>query len=581
MEVIINGVVAELGDSMPAITKKSIDITNPTARFIDFTNRFDLPDTQINRQIFDSPHGIGTNNRSFDKLYTVVIRDVFEFFRGKGFLDSATKDKFSFQVVDSSKDLLNSLDKPLYSILWDDKDTLLTTAQINALDALDIDSCWFWGKACYHNQAIQINTDQTTGDDRCKYSRPSFYVQGLLNRALALQGYTFNSPLPDLAFTSNHEKFYFVSYQKTLNQTYNPSGTLAMTDFSSYDYKYSAVAVTTTTVKCFRKFSIRVRGNVTTNATINLLIHAVDQTGKKTVDLSVPLPTSGVIDFTSSEIYDGPTGMTVSFTLSGTGQVVFDDCLIYLNLDEKEQDLSTNPWLGFKIKAQDILPDLTYLDLLRLICVVSNKFPIVDTRNKTLSFGSFSQLNKMNAVDWSDKFIIGSENINSTFGGLFQENKLKYTNDKTVPIELGESYFNTDNENLEKEGDYIVLNFGASIDAVINSNKVAQISIYSNTTRIQNQTINIRLFFASGSLLQFSPLSWENLAATYYANYFNSLYRIRAIDCEFNLNKLDVLSWTENKLVYVDYFKTTFIVLEISNFMPGVKTKVKLLNYGR
>jgi len=225
--------------------------------------------------------------------------------------------------------------------------------------------------------------------------------------------------------------------------------------------------------------------------------------------------------------------------------------------------------------------NLTYLDLFKLICVISNKFQIVDSYAKTISFGSFANLNKMNAVDWSDKFVIGSEQTQSKFERVAQKNWLKYENDLTVAPELGWSYFETDNEVLPTEGDYLVLKFGASNDVTINSNSIAQASVYNDTTRIQNQTINIRLFYAIGSLLQFTPISWEKLALNYYANYFNSLYRIRAIDAEFNLNKLDVLSWRENQLVYLDYFKTTFLVLEISNFIPGRKTKVNLLSYGR
>jgi hypothetical protein len=40
MELIINGEIIELGDSSPAITKKSIDIDNPSSRFVDYTNKF-------------------------------------------------------------------------------------------------------------------------------------------------------------------------------------------------------------------------------------------------------------------------------------------------------------------------------------------------------------------------------------------------------------------------------------------------------------------------------------------------------------------------------------------------------------
>jgi hypothetical protein len=582
MEVEINGILAELGDSEPSITKKSIDVSNPSARFIDFTNRFELPDTQINRQIFDSPNGIGTNNRSFDKLYDVVIRDSFQIFKGNGFLDSSTKDSFNFQVVDNSKDLFNSLDIPLSSVEWDDKDTTLTTAQITALQSASINNCWVWGKACYHENALQVNTDQTTGDDRCKYSRPAFYVQGLLNRALTLQGYTLTSPLPDLAFSSCHDNFFFNSYQKTLTATYNPAGTLALSGMNTNDFAHADLTVVSGSIGIGTvKTKFRLRGEVTSDAVIDIIIRATDDTdAAKIVEskLSLIVGTQN-IDFSSAE-FQSANGYTIDIRFVGTGQVV-TNCLLYTIISDKDSDLSTNPFLSYKIKAFDNLPDLTYLDLLRLICVVSNKYQIVDTLKKTISFGSFAQLNKLNAVDWSDKFVVGSEKIQSKFENLAQKNWLKYENDLTVNPQRGWSYFEADNESLEQEGDYLALKFSASNDVTINSNSIAQVKVYSDTTRIQNQTINIRLFNAIGSLLQFSPLDWKNLATNYYTNYFNSLYRIRVIDCEFNLNKLDFLSWSETQLVYIDYFKTTFIVLEISNFISGKLTSVKLLSYGR
>jgi hypothetical protein len=582
MELYINGTKAELGDSEPAITKKSIDIENPSARFVDITNSFNLPDTQINREIFDCPQGIGTNNRSFDKFYNAVLNDTFQLFKGKGFLNSMTPDKLNFQIVDEAKDLFTLINKKLTEISWDDKDTALTQAQINALDAVDINTCWFWGKACYHKQAFIINTDQTTGDDRCKYSRPSFYVQGLLNRAISQAGYTLTSPLPDLAFSSNHKQFFFTSYQKTFNQTFNPAGTLAITDFTSNDFSHADVTLTTSTIEELHKTKIRIRGNVVTSAAIKLLVHAVDASTTKVTDNEFTLPTNGSFDFTTSEIYNDATGMTIDFSLIGTGSVVFTDTLLYTLIEESTEDLSTNVWLDYKIKAYDNLPDnLTYLDLLKLICVVSNKYPIVDSYNKAISFGSLANLNKNNSVDWSDKFVQQSESVTSKFSGIFQKNYLRYENDITVPFTQGESFFETDNESLASEGDYIKLAFGASTDCVIDSNTIVHVPIYDDTGRIADIDLNIRLLGVSGSCLQFALVDWSYLKETYFSNWFNSLYRIRVIQGEVNLNKLDVLSWTAKQLAHIDYFKTTFIVLEISNFIPGKLTKVKLLAYGR
>jgi hypothetical protein len=198
-----------------------------------------------------------------------------------------------------------------------------------------------------------------------------------------------------------------------------------------------------------------------------------------------------------------------------------------------------------------------------------------------LSFGSLATLNKNNSVDWSEKFSKGSETITAQYSGLFQKNWLKYENDLTVTPQLGWDFFNTDNESLQKEGDYIALKFGASNDVLIGSNTVAHIPVYSDTTRLVVPEITMRLFQVVTDKLQFGPLDWVNLSANYYSDWLKSLNRVRQIEGEFNLHEVDVLKWHPKQLVYVDYFKTTFIVLAISDFIPGRLTKVTLLNYGR
>lgn len=583
MELIIDGQIAELGSSYPAITKKSIDIDNPSARFIDITNKFQLPDTLKNREIFDSPKVIGSNNRSFDKLYTAILTDVFQIFRGKGFLDASTKDKYSFQIVDEGKEVFKALDIKLRDVSWDDKDTVLSTANIDLLDTADPDNCWVWGKLCLHQNALQINTDQTTGDDRCKYSRPSFYVQGLLKRAIENFGYSFSSSLPDLAFSSFHTQFFFTSYEKKMTADYTPAGTLALSSLDTNDFEHTDLTVTSTTINIgISNTAFRLRGSITSNAAIDLIVRATDNVDNTKISESKLSLINGtqLVDFTTNE-FQSDDGYTIDIRFEGTGLISFTNLYLYTLLSDKTADLSVNPFLGYKIKVYDNLPELTYKDLYRLICVVSNQYHIIDNYNKTFGWGSLAQLSKLNSIDWSDKFVIGSENTMAKFGNLNKKNWLKYENDITVNPELGWYYFNSDNESFNEEGDYLVLKFGASNDVTINSNNISHIKVYNDTTRIPDQELAMRLFYVSGTNLNFAPINWENISTNYYLNWFNSLYRIRLITAEFNLSKLDVLKWHEKQLVYIDYFKTTFIVLEISNFIPKKLTKVKLLAYGR
>ena len=158
---------------------------------------------------------------------------------------------------------------------------------------------------------------------------------------------------------------------------------------------------------------------------------------------------------------------------------------------------------------------------------------------------------------------------------------MKYTNDKTVSKELGESYFTCLNETIKEEGDYIVMPYSASDDVAINSNDVGHVRVYSDTQRISDQEISPRIFKIDDDVLTFDPISFENIKANYYQTFFNMLSRVRIVDCECNLSKLDVIKWEQTQLVNIDYFDTSFIVLDINNFIPNRPTKVKLLAYGR
>jgi len=583
MEVKVNGQTIELGNSLPAITRKSIDVNNPTARFLDITNKFQVPATSENSRILESPASVGSDSRSLDKLFAVTVEDVFKYFQGNGFVEGSSRSGFSLQVQDSSADLFKALDVKLSVLSWDDKDTILTTAAIDALDTADITTCWIWNKVCLHENALKINTDQTTGDARCKYSRPSFYANGLLSRAVVAQGYTYTPSALDLAFSGWHQQFFFTSYQKTFADTFNPVGTLAITGLDTNDFAHADLTVVSGSIGIAAvKTKFRLRGSVTSDAAVVLAITATDDVTATNISESrFPLAIGTQdVDFSTAEFYSA-AGMTVTLSLIGTGEVTID-ALLYTLISDKDGDLSGNPFLGYKIKAFDNLPsELTYLDLFRLFCVTGNQFQVIGAYAKTFEFGNLAGLNKMNAVDWSDKFVQGSEQITSSFPGLAKKNWLKYTNDLTVNPELGWSSFATDNESLQDEGDYLVLKFGASNDVTFTAGICAHVPVYSDTTRKPEQVINIRLFAVSGSALKFGGLSWGELASSYYANWFNCLYRVRALKSEFNLSKLDVLSWSEDQLIFVDYFKTSFLVLEISNFIPGRKTNVKLLSYGR
>lgn len=585
MEVIVNGRKVILGNSMPALTKRSIDIKDLSARFIDVSNRFVIPDVNENRITFESPNGLGTSSRAFEKFYDVVISDVFQIFRGKGFLSQSTHNTFSLQVVDPSKEVFKLFDKKLKELSagYDSMDTTLTATAIDALDSFDIDNVWFWGKACYHEKALRENTDQISGggDARCKYSRPALNLQALLKLICAEAGYSFSPPTLQLAFTANHSDFFFTSYQKTLSGDNVVAGTANVDELDTDTFEQGVTTTDTTIDIGLTKTKFRIRGSITSTAVMTIIVRATDSIDSSKVSESQLTLQSGTFyyDFETAE-FASDNDMDIELILSGTGTITFNSTLFYSLVSEKTKDLSGNPFLSYKIKAHDNLPDISFMDLFKTLCVAGNYQQDVNTFDKVFAFRSMAHLNKLLADDWSDKFIQKSETISKQTDGLFKINYLTYINDSTVRTDLGRAMFEVDNETLQESGEYLSLPFGASVDVVINSNTVAQVPCYNDTTRIVEPEPTMRLFCIATDKLQFAPISWDVLKLN-YTELFDSLYKSRAISGEVNISKLDFLTWTPRRMCFIEYFDSTFIILGIENFIPGRATTINILKYGR
>lgn len=575
MEVTINGERAELGNSLPAISKKFFDLQNPSARFIDISNSFDLPDTDLNRRLLGSPKAVNSTGDSIHKYYDVEVFDVYKIFEGKGFINRVTDMGYSIQVVDTSKVLFDSFKKNLRELNFDSMDTALTTTQIDALDSIDLTNVWFWGKMCSHELAIKANTDQTTGDARCKYSRPCLNINALINAVVIDSGYSYAPSGLELFLNTNSKDFFFTNYQKTINTTYNVTGTLAISGLNTNDFEEDVVTTSTSIDIGTNKAAFRIRGTFTSSAVMSFIVRATDSvdTTKITVSKFV-IPGSGYVDFLSAQV-SSAAGIDVDFEIVGTGDVTFDG-LIYSVLSEKDADLSGNPFLGYKIKVHDNLPELTYMDLFRTMCVAGNKSHSINVLEKAFSYRDLGDVSKNNATDWSEKFIQKSETITTEIQGLSQKNYLTYSNDLTVDRDLGRSFFVSENSTLQEEGVYLSFPFGASAQVTI-EDEIAHISVYNDTGRIIDQELSMRLLYGHGDLLQFEPISWGRLKDNYSA-FFRSLNKARVVDASMYLSKLDFLSF-DFETVYVDYFKSVFWVLGIGNFIAGKQTSVKLLKY--
>jgi len=594
MRLEIDGKTADLSNNIIAITRKVIDLGNLALRNIDITNRLKLPKTNANQEIFESADRVETNGDGFDKLYKAKIIDQFFTFNGLGFLNE-TNDYYSFQLSESSKEVLSNLKEKINMLPFDQYDFTFNDTSYDNLKLLDSNNVWVWPIIAMHEEKTEDKTRFTSGNNGLLYSRPCFSFSKILIDAIEAQGWSIELDtdiIERLGISSNASKFFVTSYQKTLDSTYTLGSAQNLTGLNTNDFENNVTTASTTIRTGATETVYRLRGNVSTekDATIKFISTSVGSGKEQTKEFKVK-STQTYIDFKTSAFKPSSpdTDVSVEITIEGdSGSFVFEDTLLYTIIEEQKLgDLSTNPLIGYRIKAFDNMPDKKQIDILRDAMKITNSIIEPDSFNKNIKLRTLNGLSKLNAVDWSEKFDADNFSQTNRISGYAKTNNLVYDNDDTVNSDLGEESFDINNQALQDLADVLKLEWGASNDVAIENNEilpVASFEIYNDTER-ENE-INDRLFYiyddqtaATYTLGRFLEVDWRTLKSTYYENWFKSFERLRIIDGDCDLNQLEVIGHDFLKLVYIDHFKSTFFVLEISDYIPGKKTSIELFKF--
>jgi len=587
MRLEINGIDANVTQPI-AITRQVMDINNLTIRLVDVTNRFALPKTSTNQQIFESGDQIGTDGTKIDTLFNAKIIDQFFLFNGYGKV-SEVGEQYKFQLIDLSKQLLDNMNAKLNQLDFESNDFTYGAAAYNSLKLLTT-SPWVWSIYSQHENKTSTETPIPVGGaSDLKYIRPSFRVNSLLDAAFSANNWTLtydNDLIDQLIISSNHKNFYVTSYQKTLDATYNPSGSpVSVTGLDTNDFE-NVISTTSTVIDIGTiKTKFRLRGTIITNATIKVIFTGTSSVaGDVTTEELTIYSGTNEVDYTTGDFETSDAGHDIEITVDGTGSIEFDDTLLYTIIEEADLgNFSGNALVDYRVKAYDNLPDLTQKDIFKLCLVLTNSIIVPDTFNKTIDLKNVNY-SKLNSYDWSEKFVQDSEVIENELTEYGQTNYLEYDNDETLNPVTGRASFAVSHSALEDEKSFIKLSFGASNDIDISSNSIAHMNKYTDTVVVDND-LNIRLLYAFNdagdtyTMARFIDVDWQTLKTNHYSDFVNSISRPRYVEALFNLNKLDVLGFDFAKIVYIEPLKASFIVMGIDDFIPGKLTKVKMLKF--
>ena len=154
----VNGKEVDTSAQVIAVDKQVIDINNPTSRTFDITNRFALPKTPRNKEIFESPDLMNSDGDGMDKLYTAKYSNQSLIFEGVGFINSYTDKAYNFQLASRLKDLFDNLKEEIKVLGFDDQDIVFNKTNYDLIK-LDSDSnLWVWPIVSMHETRTVTKT---------------------------------------------------------------------------------------------------------------------------------------------------------------------------------------------------------------------------------------------------------------------------------------------------------------------------------------------------------------------------------------------------------------------------------------
>lgn len=584
MELEVNGYGVDLGTAIIAISRAAIDIDNLSLKKIDITNSFDLPKTQNNNQIFNSPYVINSDNDNLDRAYPAKLIDQFFIFNGKGFLKELAN-TYKFQLAEKSKEFFNDLNQEIKKLDFESDDFQYNTTSYNNLKLLS-SSVFVWSIICQHEKKLEAKTLFASGDAKLKFTRPLFHFKTILDKIFTSRNWTLEYDeelLDQIAITSNAEQFFVTSYQKTLFGTIVISGIHVLDDLDTVDYSYN-VYLSNTNLNIWNiKTAFRLRGQISCTSLIKITFKSDNGTDVTSEEFYVNQETTE-IDITTSEFESDTGNNFISIEFEGSGSITFYDTLLYTIIEEQDLgNFNDNELLQYYVKAYDNLPEIDQIEIFKDALILINGIIKPDSLNSKIVVKSLKSSSRLKSEDWSGKVNEESEKISPSFGNYARKNYLQYDNDETIDPIIGRNFFQVNNDSLKETYVAIEMRYSGSREVTINGYIMADMTIYSDTERLND--LNHRLLYVYNdptdtfTVARFSQLDWTNLKENYYSKFFDSLYRPRIITIEMNLNKLDVLGFDFLKIVYIEYFKSYFYVLSIDDFVPNELTKVKLLKF--
>jgi hypothetical protein len=506
MRLTVEGKEVDLrGTEQVVVSRSANDFIDLESRQGDYSNTFSAPKTTKNKAIFEDSHIVNSaTKKPYRKLPATLSAGGVEMI-GNLIIKSSKKD-YELLFTSSNADFFQAIEgKKLSDLNLSDLNHTWTVNAVNG--RRNNTSGIVYPVADYNADDKYISNDRAAVDWRSLV--PNIFVKDLVSRIALDAGFSltgdlllipeyneltipllnFRDRLNDPAFatmreielTTNHTfnfsgfetKFFkvpfFTKVNDPLNLFDNSTGTYNYTHLSDFGTTYNRM--------CFRPDGMSFKGAVNVELTVTKGATAGDGKIQLFIDRlfnadSAPIATSEVALPSAA----GTFTVSVSFPFAhdtyresgnlfvalkpgtfGSSQTV----KVTGSFKVTGVDLKKLP--GHSINVSDSLPDISQTDLIK---TVFNRYLINPiTKRKTVNCVAFKSIfqNKGVADNWTP-YVDNSEEpelkfLNDNYG---QVSELKYAEDETVPLGLGNHSILIENENLPQKAELITLPFAFS-----------------------------------------------------------------------------------------------------------------------
>ena len=272
-------------------------------------------------------------------------------------------------------------------------------------------------------------------------------------------------------------------------------------------------------------------------------------------------------------VFDNGRVFYIEFSTALTGTIMCTGGVLSIVGYDYEIEQPINQWTDFR----GALPKTKQSDLLLTIVNQFNLLFTTDNLNKAVAFVSFDKVreNIPQAIDWSDKIDLSEapEILFDFFDNYFKKNNFSYKIDDKDPYisgtTIGQGTIETDNENLEIEGDVFVSEFSPvervdmlSIELpIIPINGISgELNPKIATVEITNNNIVTQSPFSAptqSAELFFDPLGFDVLIPANYQILSRILANNKAIKLLIRLSRADFAN--------VDFSIPIFLDIETEN----------------